>query len=57
MARDFEGPAFATVVAAGSEDSRDPMIEIDLDGGVIRLPAHSPVERIVAVMVAARRAS
>jgi len=32
-------------------------IEIDLDGGVIRLPAHSPVERIVAVMVAARQAS
>ena len=57
MTRDFEGPAFAAVVAAGSEDSREPMIEIDLDGGVIRLPAHSPVERIVAVMVAARQAS
>ena len=57
VARDLEGPAFAAVVAAGSEDSRDPMIEIDLDHGVIRLPAHSPVERIVAVMIAARRAS
>lgn len=51
MARGFEGPAFAAAVAAGSEDSRESMIESDLDHGVIRLPAHSPTDRIAVATV------